>query len=72
MTIRESLKTIVFVASLALANSAIAQPGGHGNPCPKPPCPPTVPISGIEYLLGFGGLYGLRVMIGRLKKKGIS
>lgn len=39
-----------------------AQPGG-GRPCPKPPCPPPVPITGIEYLIGLGGLYGIRKLI---------
>jgi hypothetical protein len=36
-----------------------AQPGG-GGPCPTPPCSPPVPISGLEYLLVGGVLFGIR------------
>ena len=44
-----------------------AQPGGGGKPCPKPPCPPAVPISGIEILIGGGVLLGLKRMLNRSK-----
>jgi len=33
--------------------------GGKGPPCGNPPCNP-VPITGIEYLIGAGALFGIR------------
>jgi hypothetical protein len=43
---------------------AYTQPNGGGGPGGGPPAP----ISGIEYLLGAGALYGLKKMIGKQKK----
>lgn len=33
-------------------------PGGS-RPCPLPPCPP-VPLTGIEFLIGAGALFGAK------------
>jgi len=45
-------------------NCSIAQPGGHGH-CPKPPCPPPVPITGIEILIAGGVALGVRKLFGK-------
>jgi len=66
MNIYRALLLSIFI-SLSLEVSA--QPGG-GRPCPRPPCPPpTVPITGIEYLIGLGGLYGFKKLIDRSRAK---
>lgn len=58
--VRVSITIILFFASSALLN---AQPGDGGGD-------PDVPISGIEILIGLGGLYGLRkAYIARRKKE---
>jgi hypothetical protein len=57
---------IVVLLFMSNGSIAIAQP--HGKPCPKPPCPPPVPITGIEILLGMGGIYGIKKIIIRSKK----
>lgn len=61
-----------FIFSLALflvfaaIQPASAQP--PGDPCPGgPPCDPDVPITGIEWLLVAGGLFGVRMVKRKLK-----
>jgi hypothetical protein len=52
----------------ATLQPAMAQPGGGTNPCPGgEPCDPDIPISGIEWLLVAGGLYGARMVKRKLK-----
>jgi hypothetical protein len=75
--VRQLKRASVFVfAVLALAIlvstvPALAQPGGGGNPCPGgQPCNPHVPITGIEYLIGGGALFGIRTLLKRMKQKG--
>lgn len=63
------LRISLFTVFVFVCGNLPAQPGGGGRPCPKPPCPPAVPISGIEYLLGLGGLYGVKKLINRSKQK---
>jgi hypothetical protein len=63
------LRISLFSVFVFVCGSLLAQPGGHGHPCPKPPCPPAVPITGIEYLIGFGGLYGVKKLLSRAKNK---
>jgi hypothetical protein len=63
-----ALKSFLIVALLlTFANMASGQPGG-GKPCPKPPCPASVPITGIEILLAAGGALGLKKVLGRKNK----
>ena len=62
------LSLVVVLILVSLSNS-LAQPGGGGKPCPRPPCPPAVPLTGIEYLLCIGGMYGVKKMINRSVKK---
>ncbi|MCE2935546.1 MAG: hypothetical protein ACK5V5_06340 [Cyclobacteriaceae bacterium] len=51
----------IFVASIAVAQPG--DPGGGGNP--------TVPISGIEILIGAGAAYGFsRKWLGKKQRKG--
>ncbi|MBS1557192.1 MAG: hypothetical protein JST69_00580 [Bacteroidetes bacterium] len=61
-------KYLILSLFIGVSITLSAQPGG-GRPCPKPPCPPPVPITGIEYLLGLGGLYGIKKLITDQKKK---
>lgn len=69
-------RTLVFllliVAIIVLVGSVqpvMAQPpGGGGNPCPFPPCNPDVPISGIEFLIAGGAMYGMRRIMSTWKK----
>lgn len=52
----------------------LGQPGppsqgpGGGRPCPLPPCPP-VPITGIEFLIGAGALFGAKKLKDYQKSK---
>lgn len=64
----------LFVALLIVIGSsqAIAQPGGGGNPCPGgPPCNPhnPVPISGIEFLIGAGAIFGVKKLLSKSRTK---
>lgn len=68
MSLNSFLRSLVITALVVVAFAANAQPGG-GRPCPLPPCPPPVPISGIEYLIGLGGLYGMRNLLKSRKGK---
>ncbi len=58
---------IVIITGMTLP--AFAQIGG-GNPCPGgEPCnPEDVPISGIEWLLVVGGLFGFRKIYHKFKR----
>lgn len=56
------ITVIILVGSL---QPIYAQPGG--DPCPFPPCNPDVPITGIEFLIGLGGAYGIRKLYSRRK-----
>jgi len=56
---RTFLRVFFFTVFIYLTQNSIAQDRG----CPHPPCPPPAPISGIEYLIGMGGLYGVRKLI---------
>ena len=52
---------LAFLVALTFSVDQVrAQPGGHGHPCPKQPCPPSVPISGIEILVAGGMVMGIR------------
>jgi len=62
-------KFTVFTFFLLIVTQGIGQPGGGGTkPCPRPPCPPA-PISGIEVLIGLGGLYGAKRLFNNSKNK---
>jgi hypothetical protein len=60
------MKTLVFCLAIIIgaATSTFAQPGDPGGGGD-----PDVPISGIEILLGLGGLYGARKVYQQNKKK---
>jgi len=60
-------RAILFTVLILASENILAQPGGGHHPCPKPPCIPA-PISGIEYLIGLGGLFGARKIMKSLKK----
>lgn len=64
----KNCKSILFGALIISSAALYAQPGGGGKPCPRPPCP-QVPITGVEYLIGIGGLYGVKKLIDRSKNK---
>ena len=53
-------RVFLTLALVLILGQLVAQPG--------PPPPPDVPVTGIEYLIGLGGLYGLRKLINRSKK----
>jgi hypothetical protein len=54
----------VMVLTLVLVSTALfAQPGDPGGD-------PDVPITGLEYLIGGGALYGVRTLLKRMKQKG--
>jgi hypothetical protein len=59
------LKSILTAGVLILVFTASAQPGGGGPPGGPPP----VPLTGIEYLLISGGLFGAYKMIKRKANK---
>ncbi|MFZ2905794.1 MAG: hypothetical protein WAZ98_06300 [Cyclobacteriaceae bacterium] len=59
------LTVVVLVVS---TQPVYAQPGGGGDPCPFPPCNPDVPISGIEILLAAGGVFGVKKILGAMKR----
>lgn len=58
-----TVTSIIFVGSLQ--QPAYAQP----DPCPNPPCDGDVPISGIEWLLLAGGLFGAKKIQEAYKKR---
>ena len=68
---------LIFALALLLVfaalQPAIAQvgPGGGGNPCPGgEPCDPeNVPITGIEWLLLGGGVFGMRMIRRKFKNQ---
>ena len=62
------IHTAVILVLIFNSQNSIAQPGGGHKPCPKPPCPPPVPITGIEILIGIGGILGLKKAIQNKKK----
>ncbi len=57
---RVLLLVIFFFCLLSFAYSQPGDPGGGGKP--------GVPITGIEYLIGLGGLFGARKIMKSLKK----
>ncbi len=57
------LLTTFFTFTVFYGHSQPGNPGGGGTP---------VPITGIEYLIGLGGLYGVKKLLGRSKKKTIG
>jgi hypothetical protein len=61
---------VVFLAVVLSGIPVFGQPGGGGNPCPGGNCDPDVPITGIEYLIGGGALFGIRTLMKRMKQKG--
>jgi hypothetical protein len=62
MSVYKSAKAVAVLLGLVLCSvSAIAQPG-------DPTTDPDVPITGIEVLLGIGGLYGAKKIMERRKK----
>lgn len=77
--IRRSFKGIVLPLVLVITSviavgniqPAYAQTGpGGGDPCPGgPPCNPDVPISGVEWLLLIGGIFGARMVRKTIKKQ---
>ena len=58
---RTSMLVLIFCLASFLAMSQPGDPGGGGNP--------TVPISGLEFLLGGGALIGLRKIISQIKSR---
>lgn len=58
---RTSVLVLIFCLVSFLAMSQPGDPGGGGNP--------TVPISGLEFLLGGGALIGLRKIISQIKSR---
>lgn len=55
--------TIIFLLSFSYGQAQPpGNPGGGGTPG-------SVPISGIEYLIGLGGLYGFKKILGSQKNK---
>lgn len=58
---RTSVLVLIFCLVSFLAMSQPGDPGGGGNP--------TVPISGLEFLLGGGVLLGIRGLLYRIKSK---
>jgi|GEM_PF-2418394 len=54
------VRLVLFVALIFFTYYSSAQPGGHGHPCPKQPCPPSVPISGVEILVVGGMVMGIK------------
>jgi len=69
MDLKALIKFFIFSALLFINVNLWAQPGGHGKPCPKPPCPPSIPISGIEILLAGGAALGIRKLIQNKRSK---
>ncbi len=55
------LNTLLALALLCLPFLVAAQPGDPGGD-------PDVPISGIEWLIGGGALFGIRKLWGRFKE----
>jgi drug/metabolite transporter (DMT)-like permease len=54
----------IMVLTLVLAGTVLfGQPGDPGGD-------PDVPITGLEYLIGGGALYGVRTLLKRMKQKG--
>lgn len=67
MAARRIITLLVYIVVL----SVLAMPDVFGQPPSGPPGnppPPTVPITGVEYLLGGGILYGIRSLL-RARKK---
>ena len=67
MVMRLLLILLLLIAILPV--DLMAQPGGGGRPCPKPPCPPAVPISGIEILLAGGAALGLKKVLSNRRRR---
>jgi hypothetical protein len=68
------MKSIVFritflVVILFFSLDLGAQPGGGGKCPPKNKNCKQVPITGIEYLIGLGGLYGAKKLFSNRSKK---
>jgi hypothetical protein len=57
------LRSALLLTLLVASATAIAQPGDPGGD-------PDVPITGIEYLIGGGALFGIRTLLKRMKQKG--
>jgi hypothetical protein len=53
--------SVIFIGSI---QPVYAQP----DPCPTPPCDNEVPVSGIEWLILFGGLFGAKKIYSNFKK----
>ena len=68
LTLRNFYRLLLFVALIFVNVNLMAQPGG-GHPCPKPPCPPPVPITGIEILLAGGVALGVRKLVKNKRTK---
>ncbi|GHN02852.1 hypothetical protein WSM22_43410 [Cytophagales bacterium WSM2-2] len=60
------IKVLALFLALVVSLTLNAQPSGGD---PNGGNAPGVPITGIEYLLGAGGLYGIKRMISGRKKK---
>jgi hypothetical protein len=61
MTLSKFLKYTLLVLLIILHGETFAQPG--------PPPDPNSPITGIEYLIGLGGLLGIRKMVKSFHKR---
>jgi hypothetical protein len=59
------MRLLALILFCFVLSSASAQPTGGD---PNGGSAPGVPITGIEYLIGLGGLYGLKKMLGPKKK----
>lgn len=59
-----ALQKIYIIGALTLVlntQSVYAQPGSPGDP--------DAPITGIEYIIGIGGLYGVKKILSKSKNK---
>jgi len=64
MTVRRIIISLLCTVVLLLWQTVVfGQPG-------NPPDPDTVPITGLEYLLGGGILYGIRSLLKARKREG--
>jgi hypothetical protein len=57
------MRSALAFALMLVSATLFAQPGDPGGD-------PDVPITGIEYLIGGGALYGIRTLLKRMKQKG--
>jgi hypothetical protein len=57
------IRSTLVLALMVVSATAFGQPGDPGGD-------PDVPITGLEYLIGGGALFGIRTLLKRMKQKG--